>query len=155
MTDTTTEARRDGSRAVFARQLKLLETGGITEWVALFHPDGVLEFPYAPPGFPREVRGTEAIHAHMRNFPEQLDVTFSGVVHHDTVDPELVVAEFEAVGTALVSGRPFRQRYVSLLWLRDGRITRYRDYWNPLAVLAAIGGPDTFRELFADPAAGG
>ena len=37
--------------------LRLTAAGDTGEWVKLFAPDGVLEFPYAPLGVPRRVHG--------------------------------------------------------------------------------------------------
>lgn len=33
-------------------------------------------------------------------------------------------------------------RYISVITVRDGEIADYRDYWNPLAVAAALGGAE-------------
>ena len=48
---------RATAREVFERSLALLSAGAVQEWVDLFHPDGVAEFPFAPPGLPRTVAG--------------------------------------------------------------------------------------------------
>lgn len=129
------------AETILLRSLVLLENGDARGWVDLFHQDGVLEFPYAPDGWPSTFRGRDALWDHMRKFPEHLTVSFSGVVFHPTGDPDFTVAEFHGDGEAS-TGLPFVQDYVSLLWIRDGLITRYRDFWNPLRHLAALGGAE-------------
>lgn len=138
MNDAETRKR---ARDVFAHGLELVAAGRIREWVDLFAGDGVLEFPFPPPGFPARIEGAEALYEHMKDFPEQLQVSFSAPVYHDAADPELVIAEFTSEGTALATGRAFRQSYLSLVWVSGGRITRFRDYWNPWVIIEALGGP--------------
>jgi ketosteroid isomerase-like protein len=40
-----------------------------------------------------------------------------------------------ATHTVKDTGEPYDQSYVGVLTAREGRITRYRDYWNPLKSL--------------------
>lgn len=135
-------AARTPAEQALLRNLELLEDGKIPDWVNLFTPDGVLEFPYAPPGWPDRFQGHAALLDHMRKFPEHLSVTFSDIRFHPVSDPEFVIAEFEGAGTVLSSGLAFRQSYLSLIWTEDGRITRYRDFWNPLRLMEALGGAE-------------
>jgi len=137
-------------QAVFAHSLELISSARIKEWVSLFTPDGVLEFPFPLPGFPLKVEGTAALLEHMKRFPEQLEVKFSAPTYYRAADPELVIADFTSEGTALMTGQKFQQAYLSMLWVRDGKIRRYRDFWNPWVIIEALGGP----AVFAGPAAG-
>jgi uncharacterized protein len=131
--------RRAAAQHALTEHLRLTATGNIDEWVQLFAPDAVLEFPYAPAGVPTRVTGHEALHAHMSNFPETFDVEFVDLVFHDTVDPSLVIAEFRSKGTALPTGKPYEQTCISVVRTDDdGRITHYLDYWNPLVAIEAL-----------------
>ncbi|MFD0384890.1 nuclear transport factor 2 family protein [Streptomyces stramineus] len=143
------EALRKRTQEMFVRNLQLLSDGRIDEWLDLFHPDGVLEFPF-PPGWQASLRGRAALAEHMKHFPEQLRMTFSEVTFHETTDPELIVAEFTSEGTALVTGRTFRQTYVSVVWTENGLITRFRDFWNPLVITEALGGADAAEQAVAN-----
>ncbi|MGK5554282.1 nuclear transport factor 2 family protein [Actinomadura kijaniata] len=136
---TGTETVRARAQRTFRDHLDLLSAGRIPEWVDLFTEDGVLEFPYGPKGYPREVRGKAELHAYMKNFPEHFQVEFTDLRFHETTDPALVVAEFRSRGTARATGRPYEQTYISLVWTEDGRISRYVDYWNPLVAIEALG----------------
>jgi len=122
-----------------AEHLRLTAAGQTDEWVKLFAPDGVLEFPYAPDGVPRRVQGHEALVAHMRTFPQTFDVEFVDLVFHDTIDARVAVAEFRSTGTAIPTGKPYRQECVSVVHTDDdGLITHYLDYWNPLIAVEAL-----------------
>ncbi|MFG2030445.1 nuclear transport factor 2 family protein [Streptomyces sp. NPDC048825] len=132
-------SRRAAARYAVAEHLRLTAAGRTEEWVKLFTPDAVLEFPYAPDGVPKQVTGRDALLAHMSGFPETYDVEFVDLVFHDTVDPSLVVAEFRSTGTALPTGKPYEQTCISVVRTDDdARITHYLDYWNPLVAIEAL-----------------
>lgn len=140
---------RERAQKLFAHNLKLVEQARIREWVDLFAEDGTLEFPYCPPGVPWRFTGHDALYEHMRHFPEQLSLSFSDPVFHETTNPELVIAEFTGTGTAVPTGRPVDQTFISVVHTRDGRITLFRDFWNPLVIIAALGGPDELAKIDA------
>ncbi|MBW5480566.1 nuclear transport factor 2 family protein [Streptomyces bambusae] len=134
-----TAARRAAAQHALAEHLRLTAAGRTDEWVELFAPDAVLEFPYAPAGVPKRVVGRDALVAHMTHFPENFDVEFVDLVFHDTVDPSLVIAEFRSKGTAVPTGKPYEQTCISVVRTDDNaRITHYLDYWNPLVAIEAL-----------------
>ncbi len=146
--DEDTNTRRVAAQHAVAEHLRLTAAGLVDEWVKLFAPDAVLEFPYAPPGVPRSVSGRDALLAHMSNFPETFDVEFVDLVFHDTIDPGLVVAEFRSVGTAVPTGKPYEQTCVSIVRTNDDAlITHYLDYWNPLVAIEALTPPNAPSDL--------
>ena len=65
-------------------------------------------------------------------------VQFDGLSNfetHQTVDPDVAAIEMTATGKIKDTGEPYDQSYVVVLTAREGRIIRYRDYWNPLKAL--------------------
>jgi uncharacterized protein len=140
--------RRAAAQHTVAEHLRLTAAGSTDEWVRLFAPDAVLEFPFAPAGVPRRVSGRDALLAHMSNFPETFDVEFVDLVFHETVDPGLVIAEFRSTGTALSTGKPYEQTCISVVRTDDDAlITHYLDYWNPLVAIEAL----TPQDVPSDP----
>ncbi len=146
---TTQSTPASSAREIFTRSLEYISSAKIQEWVGLFTDDGVLEFPFPLPGFPERVEGTTALQEYMKIFPTQLKVEFSEPVYYETADPGLLIAEFTSEGTALMTGNKFRQRYLSILWIRDGKISRYRDFWNPWVIIDALGGPEVLAQATA------
>ncbi len=53
-----------------------------------------------------------------------------------------MIAEFRSRGTAIATGKPYDQTYISIVHTRDGRITRYVDFWNPLVAIEALATDD-------------
>ncbi|MBP2051213.1 ketosteroid isomerase-like protein [Streptomyces griseochromogenes] len=120
---------------LYRHGLQLLLEKNIPAWVDLWDDDGVLEFPFAPEGWPERLEGKTAVADYMRHYPDHVDVhDFPDVKIHQTTVPETVVVEMRGVGRLVETGRPFNMTYIAVVTVKDGRITSYRDYWNPLAV---------------------
>ncbi|HEY6575393.1 MAG TPA: nuclear transport factor 2 family protein, partial [Mycobacterium sp.] len=71
------------------RALALLLAHDMAAFAGLWAEDGVLEFPFAAPGYPARVEGRAAIAEYMRGYPDILNVTeIPRRVIHQSVDPE-------------------------------------------------------------------
>ncbi|GAA4501035.1 nuclear transport factor 2 family protein [Actinoallomurus oryzae] len=121
---------------LYRHGLRLLLAKDIPGWVGLWAEDGVMEFPFAPRGWPERLAGKEAIAAYMRDYPDHIDLhDFPDLRIHQTTDPRTIVVEMRGVGRLVQTGDPFDMTYIAVVTVQGGRITFYRDYWNPLAVL--------------------
>ncbi|MFI6858212.1 nuclear transport factor 2 family protein [Streptomyces sp. NPDC050416] len=121
---------------LYRHSLRLLLDKDIDGWVGLWAEDGVMEFPFAPEGRPRRLEGREAVAGYMRHYPDHIDLhDFPALRIHRTTDPQTIVVEMRGVGRLVQTGAPFDMTYIAVVTVRNGRITSYRDYWNPLAVL--------------------
>lgn len=108
----------------------------------LFALDGVLRFPFAPPGMPREIRGRAAIAAarHAEAGHRSL-LVMDGVdlLVRETDDPEVVVTEIEHYGHSQALDGPYRFRALAVIRVREGEIVSYDDYMDPIAMAALLG----------------
>ncbi|MFC7880872.1 nuclear transport factor 2 family protein [Streptomyces sp. NPDC057376] len=121
---------------LYRHSLRLLLDKDIAAWTGLWADDGVMEFPFAPEGWPGRLEGKEAIGAYMRGYPDHIDLRdFPELRIHRTVEPETLVVEMRGVGRLVRTGAPFDMTYIAVVTVEGGRFTSYRDYWNPLAVL--------------------
>jgi ketosteroid isomerase-like protein len=117
-------------------QVRRMVAGEGIVFADLFAADGVLEYPFALPGQPRELRGREAIRAYFAaaSASRQLfEMDGVGALVRETDDPEVVVAEIEHHGRSLVTGQPYRFRALGVIRVRAGEIVSYQDYMDPLA----------------------
>ena len=113
------------------------EPGRIAEMMA---PDGVIEWPYHPEGGPGLLRGHDEIRPFMAGSGNLIDFQeYRDVVIHDTTDPEVVIVEYSVYGRVTATGAPFEQRVIAVIRVRDGLIAHYRDYVNPLPLMAVLG----------------
>ncbi|MFJ3922934.1 nuclear transport factor 2 family protein [Streptomyces sp. NPDC090022] len=120
---------------LYRHGLRLLVEKDIPGWVDLWDEDGVLEFPFAPEGWPARLEGKAAVGAYMSHYPDHVDVhDFPDVTIHQTTAPETIVVEMRGVGRLVETDTPYDMTYIAVVTVEDGLITSYRDYWNPLAV---------------------
>ncbi|WP_262698024.1 MULTISPECIES: nuclear transport factor 2 family protein [Streptomyces] len=106
----------------------------------LWAEDGTAEFPFAAGASPRRLVGREAVRGYLAGFPEVYDVReVSAITVHHTERPDTVVVEYHATGRSVRTGDPYRMDYIVVITVQDGLITRFRDYWNPLANATAAG----------------
>lgn len=107
-------------------------------FIEMMAEDFVMEFPYARPGMQERIEGRSAVVAYLMTVAGSVSVdTVANVVVHQTGDPEVVIVEFEAQGRALKVDEPYRQRYISVIRARGGKMVHYKDYWDPLQGLKA------------------
>ncbi|MFE2164663.1 nuclear transport factor 2 family protein [Streptomyces sp. NPDC059447] len=119
---------------LYRHGLTLLVAKDIPGWVDLWDENGVLEFPFAPPGRPERLVGRQAVWEYMRHYPEHIDIhDFPEVTIHRTTEPETIVVEMRAVGRLVETDSPYEMTYIAVVTVKGGLITTYRDYWNPLA----------------------
>ena len=127
----------------------------------LFAPDGVVESPLVPAGhdYPRRLEGREQIRAGMAAYYQRaaagraaadgsadgvanddgatgtaaaVDTGESRYVLHDTADPDVFIAEVDAVVAG--PGGPSTVSLVQIFRVQDGQITLLRDYFSPAIV---------------------
>jgi uncharacterized protein len=76
--------------------------------------DAVFEYVISVPGYPRRVVGREA---------------------------SVVVLEYAVHGRAVSTGHAYDNHFVSVITIKDSKVTHWRDYLDPVAVFNAIGWP--------------
>jgi ketosteroid isomerase-like protein len=133
---------------VVDRAMDLLLAHDMAGFAALWAVDGTAEFPFAPDGYPQRLDGRAAVAEYLRDYTDHVDLrAITSRTVHQTLDPDVVVVEFEVDGTAVRTGRPYRLRYIVVITVREGEIVGYRDYWSPLAAAEALGGADELTAL--------
>ena len=114
----------------------------------MFSVDGVLEYPFAPPGLKTPIAGRDAIISNFQRLRTLLRIDgVSDVSEIEVSDPDVVVIEFSGHGAGLNTKEAYDQRYISVIRLRDGNIVHYKDYWNPIALLQAVEGSEMTKAL--------
>jgi len=114
----------------------------------MFAVDGVLEYPFAPPGLNTPIAGREAIIANFQRIRPLLRIDgVTNVSEIQVSDPEMIVLEFSGYGEGVITREAYDQRYISVIRLRDRHIVHYKDYWNPIALVRAVKGTAALKEL--------
>ncbi|SDQ04086.1 nuclear transport factor 2 family protein [Quadrisphaera sp. DSM 44207] len=121
---------------VFQQGLDLLVARDMNGFVDLFAEDAVVEYAFAPPGWPQQLHGRAQVQRQLGDFPAFLEIQrVEDLTVHETTDPEVVVAEFTLAGVVTATGEPYASRYIEVVTVRGGRFVHYRDYWNPMLAL--------------------
>ncbi|WP_239082236.1 nuclear transport factor 2 family protein [Actinoplanes teichomyceticus] len=105
--------------------------------------DVLVETPFAPPGRPTRIQGRQRVLEHTRagraSFPVRFD-DCRNIVVHETADPEVIIVEYELVGTHEVTGVQASAPFIAVLRTRDGLLAGWREYQHTVAIAAALTG---------------
>lgn len=110
---------------------------------AVLAEDIVFEMPFALPGLPDRVEGKDTVVEFLERFLGKERGMFTGwdlqnIRIYRGGDPNLVFAELDGKGVVVKSGYQYRQKYIILFRISDGRIRHWREYLNPIPLQAAI-----------------
>jgi uncharacterized protein len=108
----------------------------------LLADDVTFDYVITVPGYPRHVEGRTAVAELYRPYGTAivLDRCLDLAVHHDSA-AGVVVLEYASEGRVVSTGRPYANRYISVVTIRDREVVNWRDYLDPVAVFDALGWP--------------
>jgi ketosteroid isomerase-like protein len=115
---------------------------GGEDYFDLLAEDVVFEYVISVPGYPRRVEGRQSVvdlYSAYGNYME-LRSADNLRVHRDA-QTSVVVLEYEVHGTSVQTGRPYDNRFVSVVTIKDRKVVHWRDYLDPIAVFDAAGWP--------------
>jgi uncharacterized protein len=144
---------RASNLAVVRRYIDAINAWDFDTKRALLAEDAVFEMPYAPEGFERRIVGRDNIIAFVETIPAIIDAENLHDVQLETYnsDPGEIVAEYKSDMVIKPHGAEYRNEYVSRFTVRDGRISRFAEYYDPIRLLVALGG-SVQRAPLASPA---
>ena len=133
--------RRQGDRAPqrIRRRRGFVDDGHFFDLLA---EDVVFDYVISVPGYPRRVEGRRAVAELYRGYGGNVVLRTADelAVHWDR-EESVVVLEYAVHGQAVQTGRTYDNHFVSVLTIQDRKVTRWRDYLDPVAVFNAIGWP--------------
>lgn len=132
---------RQRARQVVLDFLTGLEEKDMERVNGVWADDAVQEMPYVPAGFPSRVVGKEALIRHYAGWPQSAGKAnfTNGIRIYPTQDPEIVAVEYHGVSEIVTTGRIYDQRYFGLFHVQDGKITLFREYFDPNVFARAFG----------------
>lgn len=107
----------------------------------LLAEDVIFEFVITVPDYPRHVTGRENLIELYRGYGGtfSLDRCYDLRVHYSQTD-STVVLEYSSAGKVVETGYPYSNRYISVVTIKDRKVSAWRDYLDPLRVFAALEG---------------
>jgi ketosteroid isomerase-like protein len=112
------------------------------DYFDLLADDVVFEYVISVPGYPRGVEGRQNVIDLYRGYGDFMTLhTADNLRVHRDPEASVVVLEYEVHGESVRTGRPYDNRFVSIITVKDGKVTHWRDYLDPVAVFDASGWP--------------
>jgi uncharacterized protein len=110
----------------------------------LLDPGVVFEMRFAPAGFPRRIAGVDELMEFLAPLPESIITEGLYDIQIETLhsDPGEVIAFYKS-DMQMVQPVDYRNEYVTRLTVRDGKITRFCEYFDPIPLVVAFGGSVT------------
>jgi ketosteroid isomerase-like protein len=101
--------------------------------------DVVFDFVITVPDYPRHIVGRDNLIELYRGYGSMffLDHCYDLRVHHSP-STSTAVLEYSSEGKVVATGYPYGNRYISVVTIKDRKITQWRDYLDPLRVFAAL-----------------
>ncbi|WP_037861451.1 nuclear transport factor 2 family protein [Streptomyces sp. NRRL S-340] len=120
----------------FSRALDSLWAGDLGGFTSIFAQDALYEIPFTPTG-PVRLTSREEIGAFMRGLLDDGRLRYGRLTEvraYETGDDLIVEAVARHHRSA--DGSPIDLSYIWFVTRRDGYVTRFRDYMNPLEISA-------------------
>jgi ketosteroid isomerase-like protein len=131
----------DTAADVFKRSLEAFLGKDMRAWADLCAEDVLVEFPFSPDNLPSRLEGRQAIFEYLQYYPTIIDIQeIASSTVYTTDRPDTVVAEWSVKGRVIANANKYDMAYATFVTVRDGQITNYREYWNPLAFGQALEG---------------
>lgn len=114
-------------------------------YVDCFAVDGVLELPFARAPMPTRIVGRDALRALLQPRYTAAQAAGRRIVEyrklqiHETIDPEVIVAEFEVHGVPRGTGEePYALSFIHVIRVINDEIALQRDYFDSLEMVERL-----------------
>jgi uncharacterized protein len=106
-------------------------------WDAVAH-DAVFEFIYTFPDFTPRIEGRSAYMDWFANYSIVLHSADALRAYQCAEPADVIVLEYEVHGAVSSTGKPYHNRFCSIVTIRDRQIIHWRDYMDGVAALRAL-----------------
>jgi ketosteroid isomerase-like protein len=101
--------------------------------------NAVFEFRYIFPGWPRKLRGREALMALYAGYGNNIFLhSADALVVHRCQDARVVILEYDVHGKIVRTGASYDNRFISVVTIQDRKIVQWRDYMDSLTAMTAL-----------------
>ncbi|HUO71766.1 MAG TPA: nuclear transport factor 2 family protein, partial [Solirubrobacteraceae bacterium] len=110
----------------------------------LLADDVVFEYVISVPGYSRRLQGRQSIIDLYSGYDDYMSVHSADNlrIYRDR-ECSVVVLEYEVHGESTQTGRPYNNRFVSIITIKNQKVAHWRDYLDPIAVFDAAGWPES------------
>src|SRR5260370_26373953 len=127
------------------RHFENKDIAAVSELVA---EDIVMDLPYSPEGYPKQLIGKKDFMHHMESgLAAYAKVKFINMHFWDMADPGFIAVQFQGE-TELPGGSRYCNDYFCMFEIREGKLRFWLEYYNPLVALEAFGGVAAFSKHY-------
>ena len=140
--------QKSANMTIVERFFDLLEQNKLDEFHQLWHDDVVFEMPYTAPGLKERYVGKPSVVRFFNIFRNSLDKALFNLI---TIQENHRLNHFIIEGTSdclTNDGKPYRNRYVWAIKLKEDKVKLFREYSNPLIIQAVFGGETALEKIF-------
>jgi ketosteroid isomerase-like protein len=114
------------------------------DYFDLLADDVVFDYVIAVPGYPSRIEGRQSVIDLYRGYDDYMKVRSADNLRvYRDLEASAVVLEYEVHGESVHAGRPYNNRFVSIITVKNHKVSNWRDYLDPIAIFEATGWPDT------------
>ena len=113
------------------------EVDGEHFWDAVAE-NAIFEFIYNFPGFTNKIKGRKAYMDWFGGYTNVLHSADNLRVYKSAQPKNVMILEYEVHGTVPETGKPYNNRFCSIITIKDRKIIHWRDYMDSLAAMSSV-----------------
>jgi hypothetical protein len=133
----------DKRRAANLEQIRayfdLIATGDVDALARYWHDEIVFEAPFSFTGKPSRTTGKQEVYERLSTSYGLVSMAFRITEVYEFIDPDCFLVEYDSDGHMLGSGERYQNSYITLVEMRDGLISRFREFYDSQRCAAAFG----------------
>jgi len=133
--DTRRAANLNRIRAYF----ELIATGDVDALAQYWHDEIVFEAPFSFTGKPSRTAGKQEVNDRLSTSYGLVSMAFHITEIYELINPDRFLVEYDSDGHMLGSGERYQNSYITLVEMRDGLISRFREFYDSQRCAAAFG----------------
>ncbi len=133
------EARRAANLERIREYFDLIATGDVDALAQYWHEEIVFEAPFSFTGKPSRTFGKQAVYDRLSTSYGLVSMAFHITEIYELTDPDRFLIDYDSDGHMLGSGERYQNSYITLVEMRGGLISRFREYYDSQRCAAAFG----------------
>ncbi len=133
--DTRRAANLNRIRAYF----ELIAAGDVDALAQYWHDEIVFEAPFSFTGKPSRTAGKQEVFNRLSTSYGLVSMAFHITEIYELINPDRFLVEYDSDGHMLGSGERYQNSYITLVEMRDGLISRFREFYDSQRCAVAFG----------------
>ncbi|MCQ3811124.1 MAG: nuclear transport factor 2 family protein [Acidimicrobiia bacterium] len=133
------DSRRAANLERIREYFDLIATGDVDELAQYWHDEIMFEAPFSFTGKPSRTVGKQAVYDRLSTSYGLVSMAFHITEIYELSDPDRFLVEYDSDGHMLGSGERYQNSYITLVEVREGLISRFREFYDSQRCSAAFG----------------